>query len=73
MKYRIGFKNGMIVTIDAESLIASEYNYMEFRKAKDNQEKDSDRYISSTEVLFVAPADKSYVEHLAVGPTVKSK
>jgi hypothetical protein len=73
MKYRIGFKNGMVVTIDAESLLAAEYNHMEFKKAKDNKEQDYDRYISSTEVLFVAPADQSYVEHLAVGPTVKPK
>ena len=68
MKYRIGFKNGMVITIDAEAIIATAFDRIDFKKGNDT---DYERYVNSSEVLFVAPADHSHVQHLAVAPAVK--
>ena len=66
MKYRIGFRNGMVITIDGESIRATATNDIEFLTSEKNF--DTARYVRSNDVLFVAPADSSHVEKLAVAP-----
>lgn len=70
MQYRVGFKNGMVVQIEAESVHDVANSSINFRKGKDH---DQDVYVSTSNVLFIAPADRSGVEYRAVAPTAEKK
>ena len=69
MRYRIGFKNGMVVTIEAHSITAVDSTNIKFRKDDDVNKWDAWRYVNASQVLFVAPVEDSDVERGAVRPT----
>lgn len=64
-KYRLGFRNGMVVTIEADQFIAVAHNDMRFLMA-DGKQADQSRFIRAYEVLFVSPAEDAHVERPAV-------
>jgi hypothetical protein len=68
MDYRVAFKNGMVVRIEAESVHAAPNSVIIFRKGND---EDQDVYVSTSDVLFIAPKTRSSVDHVAVGPSEK--
>lgn len=70
MKYRVAFRNGMVVIIEADTIGAASHAGINFA----NEGKpDSESYVSASDVLFVAPEGRSHVEHQAVNPMTTSK
>jgi hypothetical protein len=72
MKYRIGFRNGMVVTIEAHSITAIDHTNIKFRKDDDQNKWDAWRYVNPGQVLFVAPVEDCEVERGAV-PLIAEK
>ena len=70
MKYRVGFKNGMTITIEAESLFAASHTQINFVTG---EKADKNTYLLSPEVLFIAPAEASRVECEAAASSVATK
>jgi hypothetical protein len=64
-RYRVGFRNGMVIVIEAEQLLVVAQNDMRFLSA-DGKQADHSRFIRAHEVLFVSPAETSQVEKGAV-------
>jgi hypothetical protein len=65
MKYSVGFKNGMVIEIDADTVVAAASNQIEFLRG---DKFDSEIYVSSHDALFVAPTDKTFIRRGAVSP-----
>jgi len=72
MKYRVGFKNGMVVTIEAHSVTARDHTNIRFY-TDDGNNNDDQRYVRASAVLFVAPIEDSHVERGAVAPVAAEK
>jgi hypothetical protein len=70
MQYRVAFRNGMEAIIEAESLQAASQASVYFVK---NSKYDNDVYLSTSEVLFVAPVERSSIERGAVRPSESRK
>lgn len=67
MEYKVGFKNGVVLRIQADSVHASAHSIISFRKGND---EDRDIYVSTADVLFIVPKERASIAHYAVGPSV---
>jgi hypothetical protein len=66
MEYKVGFKNGMVINVEAESVEAQQDGPIYFFKG---EKVDQDVYVSANNVLFIAPTERSSVKWGAVGPS----